>query len=57
MTDPNKCIVNLQAAIACARRSGNVVLEDVLLEALLMIGTLQKERDASETAHFALGYN
>ena len=57
MTNPDNLIASLNAEIVSAGRSGNVVLEDVLLEALLMIGTLQKERDASETAHFALGYN
>ena len=57
MTNPDNLIASLNAEIVSAGRSGNVVLEEVLLEALLMIGTLRKERDASETAHFALGYN
>lgn len=57
MTDPDKCIASLRDEIVSAGRNGNVFLEDVLLEALLMIGTLQKERDAAEAAHFALGYN
>ncbi len=57
MTDPDKCIARLNAEIVSAGRNGNVPLEDVLLDALLMIGTLRKERDAAEAAHFTLGYN
>ena len=57
MTDPNKCIAKLRDEIVSAGRNGNVLLEDVLLDALLMIGTLRKERDAAEAAQFSLGYN
>jgi hypothetical protein len=57
MTDPNKCIAKLRDEIVSAGRNGNVLLEEVLLEALLMIGALRKERDAAEAAHFILGYN
>ena len=57
MTNPNKCIANLNAEIMSAGRNGNVLLEDVLLEAFLIIGTLRKERDAAEITHVELGYN
>jgi hypothetical protein len=57
MTNPDKCIAKLRDEIVSAGRNGNVLLEEVLLEALLMIGALRKERDAAEAAHFILGYN